>query len=119
MKEGKIWGNTIDLLKSPAVEIHQIYIKPKAYCSLHKHQTKFNAFYVISGKLMIERWKNDYDLVDQTILHAGDFTVVPPGEYHMFTTLDECVSGLEIYWTELNHADIIRKNSGGLKNGKA
>ena len=118
MKEGKIWGTTTDLLKSPAVEIHEIEIKPKAYCSLHKHQTKFKAFYVISGKLQIERWKNDYELVDTTLLMPGDFTIVPPGEYQMFTSLNESVRGLEIYWSELNHNDIIRKNSGGLKNGK-
>ena len=113
MKEGKIWGTTTDLLKSPTVEVHFIEVKPRTFCSLHKHQTKFNAFYLISGKLKIERWKNDYDLVDSTILYPGDFTVVPPGEYHKFSNLDDCSTGLEIYWSELDHNDIVRKGSGG------
>ena len=115
MKEGKIWGTTTDLLKSPAVEIHFIEIKPRTFCSLHKHQTKYNAFYLISGKLKIERWKNGYDLVDSTLLYPGDFTVVPPGEYHKFSSLDECSTGLEIYWSELDHEDIVRKSSGGME----
>jgi hypothetical protein len=31
----------------------------------------------------------------------------------MFTSLEECSTGLEIYWSELNHDDIVRKTSGG------
>ena len=47
--EGKVWGSTEPILQSPAVEIHRINVKKDGYCSQHKHQSKINMFYVISG----------------------------------------------------------------------
>ena len=112
IKEGKVWGQTIPLLQSPAVEIHRINIELGGYCSKHAHQSKINAFYVISGELEIKRWK-DYKLVDSTGLNAGDLSIVPAGEYHQFMAHQE-TEALEIYWTELNHNDIMRENVGGI-----
>ena len=34
--------------------------------------------------MIVRVWKNDYDLVDETILGPGDFTQVKPNEYHQF-----------------------------------
>ena len=45
------------------------------------------AFYVESGKMLVRVWQKDYDLVDETILNAGDFTRVKPGVYHQFEGL--------------------------------
>ena len=36
------------------------------------------------GEMEIHVYKNDYELVDKTILYAGDFMAVKPGEYHLF-----------------------------------
>ena len=57
--------------------------------------------------------KNDYDLVDTTILKAGQWCSVRPNEFHKFRTLDEHVEALEIYYLEPLTADIVRENVGG------
>lgn len=113
-KSGKIWGETAPIYMGSSMELHEIEIKAGGTCSLHCHQTKFNGFYVISGELHIEVHKNDYDLIDTTILKSSDFTVCKPGEYHRFIAKTD-VKALEIYWTELNHNDIIRKSVGAKK----
>lgn len=115
IKEGKVWGQTVPLLQSPAIEIHRINVNLGGYCSKHAHQSKFNAFYVISGELEIKRWKQ-YKLVDSTHLFEDDLSIVPPGEYHQFEAHQE-TEALEIYWTELNHSDIIRETVGGIDGG--
>jgi|TARA_R110002020_G_scaffold59967_3_gene162998 mannose-6-phosphate isomerase-like protein (cupin superfamily) len=115
MIEGKVWGTTEPLIVNSSLEIHRIKIVKGGYCSLHKHQSKCNAFYVISGKLIIERHKKDYKLVDKTTLKGGEFTIVPAGEPHKFESIEK-TEALEIYWCELNHNDIIRQDVGGLIN---
>ena len=113
MKQGKVWGETTLLLKNSFIEIHKIIIKPNSYCSLHKHEHKWNAFFVHSGVLYIETNKNDYDLMDTTTLNAGEFTTVKPNEFHRFVTKGSTVEALEIYYPEGISEDIIRKTVGG------
>mgnify|MGYP003130629938 CR=1 FL=1 len=102
--QGKVWGETRPLFCKNNVEIHRIEAKEGRYCSKHKHEYKYNAFFVESGCLKITAWKNDYDLVDET--------TCPPQEDHMFTAMEDTVA-FEIYWTELSEKDIVRENCGG------
>ena len=69
-------------------------------------------FYVISGKLQINTWKNDYPLCDSTILQAHERTIIKPGEFHEFVVLEDSVV-LEVYWVELKLDDIDRESCGG------
>jgi quercetin dioxygenase-like cupin family protein len=94
------------------VEISRIEINKGGFCSKHFHRSKFNSFFLESGKLKIKVWKNDYDLCDETILEPGDFTTVNPTEFHQFEALEDCVA-FEIYWVNLEADDIIRENVGG------
>jgi mannose-6-phosphate isomerase-like protein (cupin superfamily) len=84
MISGKIWGKTEVLLRTPMIEIHRLTINPNSRCSLHKHQFKWNAFYVATGFLMIETHKLDYELIDVTTLYPGDLMTVKPNEFHRF-----------------------------------
>ena len=112
---GKIWGSTSELFNKNNVEIHRIEIKEGAYCSIHKHEHKFNMFFVESGELLVKVWKNDYNLIDQTTLKKSDSTTVSPGEFHQFLAIKDTVA-YEIYWTEIQLNDIIRKDCGGNTN---
>lgn len=114
---GKTWGTTETLLQNSFVEFHRIDIKKGGYCSLHRHNFKFNTFYVIEGELEIEVHKNDYDLIDTTLLKAGDLTTCNPGEFHRFKALTDVVC-FEIYYPEALSTDIERKNVGGVKKTK-
>lgn len=113
--QGKVWGTTELIFKNPVLEFHRINVKAGYKCSLHKHEHKWNGFYVVSGTLEIHVQKNDYALTDVTVLKAGDFTTVKPGEYHQFVCTADC-HAFELYWPELLSTDIKRKDHGGKKN---
>jgi hypothetical protein len=58
---------------------------------------------------------NDYDLIDETIIGAGQYTKVKPGLYHQFECLEDGVA-FEIYWAEFAHNDIVRETTGFMGN---
>lgn len=112
MKQGKVWGETELVALVPGVlEFHRIEANKGGVCSKHAHQSKTNGFYVESGKLLIREWQNRYDLVDETILEAGDYCIVPPGVYHQFEVLEDCIA-FELYYAELIGDDIVRETVG-------
>ena len=104
---GKVWGDTSVIIQNPLVELHKINIKAGYRCSEHKHEHKWNGFYVISGVLEIHVSKSNYKLTDITVLRAGDFTTVRPGEFHKFVCVEDCVA------LESLSEDIVRKDHGG------
>ena len=63
--------------------------------------------------MFVKRWKNDYDLVDVTVLGEGQTCTVPPGEYHQFLVHEGCVA-YEFYWVEISSKDIVREGVGGI-----
>ena len=64
---------------------------------------------------MIRVWKSDYDLVDETILEAGDYTEVKPGDYHQFVACGSEMSVVfEVYFANFQHDDIERETVGGV-----
>ena len=109
---GKVWGQTTQIFTKQNTEIHDISIEPHSKCSKHCHKTKFNGFYCLDGVVTIRVWKNDYDLVDETILMPNEYTEVRPNEYHQFQTLQCDCRLLEFYWTELDTNDITREGHG-------
>lgn len=110
--QGKVWGKTQNLFNKNNVEIHRIKTKQGGFCSKHRHKHKYNMFYVESGKIEIEVWKNNYNLIDKTIISEGELTTVLPMEYHRFRSLEDSIV-YEIYWVELCENDIDREDVGG------
>lgn len=115
MISGKVWGKTKSIEANGVLEFHRIEARSGGVCSKHRHKFKWNGFFVEKGKLLIRVWKKNYDLVDETILQAGEYTKIAPGEYHQFEALEDTVA-FELYWAELNHNDIERETVG-YKNG--
>lgn len=111
---GKIWGKTELMIRTPLVEVHRLEIIPNAFCSWHRHNFKWNAFICTEGQLFIETRKNDYDLTDTTYLNPGDITTVKPGEVHRFYTLGLTCKAFELYYPESLSEDIIRESVGGV-----
>lgn len=110
--QGKVWGQTQTLFLKNNVEIHRIEANKGGYCSKHKHEHKYNAFFVERGQLKITIWKNDYDLVDETIISEKEMSIVSPNEYHKFEAIEDTVA-YEIYWTTIDTQDIVRESCGG------
>lgn len=111
MKSGKVWGITELLESNSALEFHRIAVEAGGVCSRHCHRHRYNGFFVETGRLLLRVWKNDYDLVDETVLLAGDYARVAPGEYHQFEALEPTVA-FEIYWVEMPQNDIQRDTAG-------
>jgi len=114
---GKIWGSTCCLMIKNNVEIHRIKVNKGGFCSEHKHEHKWNAFFVETGCLEITIYRHDAGkmIEDKTILRAGSSTYVEPGLNHKFCAIESTVA-FEAYWTELSQTDIIRRNVGGVVN---
>ena len=93
--------------------MHRLRIKPEHRCSLHVHKFKWNAFYVLAGKLFIDSLLEDFSSVLTAVLVAHEFSTVAPGTHHQFRTGDEETIALEMYYTEPLSEDIIRRNVGG------
>ena len=113
-KEGKIWGSTATVFKGNNVQVNRITGIEGSHCSKHKHDHKFNMFFVEKGQLLVKVWKSDYKLVDETTLAALESTTVKPGEYHRFEVVGKDTVAYEIYWTELDSEDIAREDHGGI-----
>jgi mannose-6-phosphate isomerase-like protein (cupin superfamily) len=112
MKKRKVWGTTECLLDTPLCSIHRLYILPWARCSMHRHAHKWNAFYVISGRLTLDTLDIERSVSVPYDLHASDFRTIEPGRLHQFRTHEAGVRALEIYYVEPLSEDIIRLDVG-------
>ena len=112
---GKIWGQTSEIFNQANVSIHRIEGRKGSYCSRHKHEHKYNIFFVESGQLKIQIWKKDYDLIDTTTIGPMQSTTIAPGEFHRFEVIEDCVA-FEIYYVQMSDSDIVRSDVGGKKN---
>ena len=108
---GKVWGTTELVERNGVLEFHRIVTKAGGVCSKHLHEYKWNGFFVESGSLLIRVWQKDYDLCDETVLKAGDYTKVKPGLLHQFECLEDAVA-YELYWAEFPKKDICRDTVG-------
>ncbi|MAV94607.1 MAG: hypothetical protein CMA31_02835 [Euryarchaeota archaeon] len=113
VKAGKVWGSTELIHANGVLEFHRIEFKAGFKCSEHEHLYKFNGFFVERGTMLVRVWQSDDQegLVDETILTAGDFTVVKPGMVHQFEGITDGVA-FELYWAEFDHNDIVRRTVG-------
>jgi len=117
--QGKLWGETQLVFCYNGVECHNLSIVKSGYCSIHKHESKWNRFLVISGMLEVNQWSinttNMSSPPDKTVLEAGEICDVPPGIFHQFKALYES-QVMEMYWTVLDTDDIARLTVGGVEN---
>lgn len=115
-KQAKIWGSTQLLFAHHGIECHGIAFRMDHCCSKHKHEHKWNRFVVLDGQLRVVIFRPD-GVRDETVVHAGQVTDVPPGVWHQFEGITDGTA-LEFYWVTLEAGDITRENTGGrLYNG--
>lgn len=118
MKQGKAWGTTRLLFSTPFMEVHRISVKEHGFCSVHRHEHKWNGFYVEWGQLVVKVWQPS-GLLDETLLGPGDHMQVPPGVDHQFLALGEPVTAFEVYWVGPLAEDIVRRSQGGIASGSS
>ena len=103
----KTWGRKTNLRRDTNSETSFLEIKPWQRCSWHKHQTKFNLFFVIRGILYIKT----IDGVAEVL--PGGVHTTSPLEFHEFQTREEGAEIVEIMYVEYDPEDIDRRNIGG------
>tara|TARA_R110000822_G_scaffold17194_6_gene58057 strand:+ start:2620 stop:3027 length:408 start_codon:yes stop_codon:yes gene_type:complete len=108
---GKVWGTTTQIEANGSLEFHRIEFKANYQCSEHYHATKSNGFFVEQGKMLIKTWPENTDIVDMTLLGAGDYMEVPAGVWHQFVGVTDGIA-FELYWSEFDKDDIVRRSQG-------
>ena len=108
---GKTWGTTQVVFEWNNVEVNRLLPLKGAFCSEHKHHSKYSRFLVLNGKLRIKIFRNA--LVDVIDLGPGEFTDISPEVWHQFVVLEDNTDAIEIYWVALDTNDIERRTEGG------
>lgn len=111
--EKKVWGSSIEIHNNKISRTTVLRIKKGGTCSLHFHQHRYNAFYVVSGEVVI-RWspssnsKNRFELY---LRPGNDPTFLAPGEIHEFAAIEDSVV-VEVDYADATDGDIVRIRPG-------
>ena len=108
----KTWGEKWNIFCNDLCEVSVLKLESHQRCSWHRHQTKYNLFWVISGELRI---KTEWGIA--IVEHNQAFTT-RPGEWHEFQTHDLPTWVIEVMYVHYDPEDIERERLGGpLKDG--
>lgn len=112
--EEKLWGMNRIMHLNGSFQACHISIKKGGYCSNHRHERKWNQFYVVSGLLAIQSYREDKKTVE-TIYYIGpgQSIMVQPGVNHKFHAMED-TEAIEIYSTSVSDDDIVREDTGGM-----
>ena len=110
MFKQKAWGSDRCIKSNGCLALHRIEIDAGGFCSRHRHEHKWNGFFLESGKMTLMVWRESQPTVIE--LSAGDYAEVEPGCLHQFTCAGKVVA-YEMYWTQLDAFDIVRESTGG------
>ena len=103
----KTWGEKWEIFTNDLCEVSLLYLEQNRRCSWHRHQTKYNLFFVVEGQLFIK-------MVDGTqLVKKGQIFTTRPGELHEFQTHDERATIIEVMYVEYKEEDIERIHEGG------
>lgn len=110
IKSLKVWGTKQVLWENSMCEIDILSLKKDTRCSWHKHQQKYNLFYLVNGSVGIRTEEGE------SILSSGELIEVQPGMFHEFRVYEDSMM-IEIMYVNYDESDIERANEGG-KLGK-
>jgi mannose-6-phosphate isomerase-like protein (cupin superfamily) len=110
-RESKIWGMRWLLRKDSVSAASLLELNEGHRCSWHRHQMKYNLFFVISGKIGIVTEELG-GVKKETILKDNGIFTVRPGQWHEFRIYADSVV-IEIMYVEYDEGDIERKTLGG------
>lgn len=111
MHSSKIWGEKYRLFENDQIEVDILILNPNSFCSIHKHQKKYNRFILLNGEVQIV---TEYGIINLNYLESYE---VIPGIKHEFRS-KEASSLLEIAYVKegkIDPNDIIRFIQGGFK----
>lgn len=109
-RETKVWGERWLIRQDSTHAISYLKLKQGYRCSWHRHQTKFNLFMVLHGKVGIVTEEINGEQ-QETILTEGDTFTTRPEQWHEFRVYENSEM-LEEMYVEYREEDIIREQVG-------
>ena len=100
----KPWGHEELLEHNEHYVMKRLFMKAGHRCSLQYHNEKHETFIVLSGKLKFYVGAS-VDSIEEKILTAGDYYVVPPGLIHRMEGIEDSFY-VEASTTQLD--DVVR-----------
>jgi len=101
------WGEKLNIFCNDLCEVSILDLVPNQRCSWHKHNAKYNLFYVLEGELFI---KTDKGI---SRLREGESFTTRPLEWHEFQTASIPTKIMEIMYVRYDPEDIQRETLGG------
>lgn len=102
------WGERMRTFRWDGGIVTLLFLRPNQRCSWHSHNSQWNRFTVIEGKLGIKTGKGY-----TTVIHRKQSFEVEPGIWHEFQTYDEHCVVEEIAYVKYDEHDIDRETLGG------
>jgi len=109
-RQNKIWGERWLIRQDSTHAVSFLKLKKGFRCSWHKHQTKYNLFVILFGKvgILTEELTGSKS---ETILMEGQSFITRPGQWHEFRIYED--SGMiEEMYVEYDEGDIERREIG-------
>ena len=106
-RSNKTWGEKWSLFQNDLCEVSILDLNPNQRCSWHRHQAKYNQFFVLEGEVWIKT-------IDG-LSHVGRHQIFTtrPGEWHEFQTHENPALIQEIMYVQYSAEDIERESVGG------
>jgi quercetin dioxygenase-like cupin family protein len=87
----KIWGETCEIFRNDTVSVNLLKIKKGGVCSWHFHNSKYNRFHVVSGRIVIRFQYPDCSLSTCAVEEGESHGDIPPRVLHEFEGLEDSV----------------------------
>ena len=117
--EEKCWGRVLHCFSSEQASVSYLEVLEGNQCSRHYHRWRANTFIVVSGMIVVEKWKqkDGSDQPTTTPLYPMDCCTVPSNQLHRFKVL-ESGTIIEVYFPDkvgckVDLDDIERLDVGG------
>ena len=107
----KTWGEKNNIFENDTCEVSVLHLEPFQRCSWHRHESKYNLFYVQKGRLILKLEDGETEVLPGQI-----FTTVP-GEFHEFQTRELETICIEVMYVQYDKEDIVRTTVGGPIDG--
>lgn len=101
----KVWGERVLIRQDSTHCVSLLKLRKETRCSWHKHASKSNLFYLISGEV----WVKTQDGVIK--MQPGQTVTVHPGRWHEFEVIQDSMMIEEMY-VEYDESDILRADEG-------